>query len=99
MRIPERVNVAGHIVRVECRDYVDRKNKLCVGRAFNMSKHIILGRFHDGRRICKSETEESFIHELLHHIDYKYNVKLKESQVNALASGIYQVFKDNKLRF
>ncbi len=41
--------------------------------------------------------EQTFFHEVIHLIDMNLSLNLKESQVNALATGLYSFIKENKL--
>ena len=41
--------------------------------------------------------ETTFIHEILHQIDFVYNIDLKHEQVYALEAGIYAFLKSNSL--
>ena len=43
-----------------------------------------------------SKQEQVTIHEILHGIEEVYNIKLTEKQIDALATGILSVAKDNK---
>lgn len=41
--------------------------------------------------------EETFLHEVIHHIDEQLAIKLSEEQTTALSTGLYCFLKENKL--
>ena len=44
-------------------------------------------------KISRSKKEETFLHELIHMVDYR----LDEKHVERIASRLYKVIKENKL--
>lgn len=99
MKIPIEVKIGGHKVTVELISAFEEGRKNVVGRAMHGSKKIILSQESRGEIHTESYTAENFLHELLHHIDLVYNVKLTEGQVRRLSEGLFQVLVDNDLDF
>ena len=46
-------------------------------------------------RMGEDAIKETFLHEVIHVLDYDHQNHLKESQVHRLAAGIYGFLKDN----
>jgi len=46
-------------------------------------------------RMGEDAIKETFLHEVIHVLDYDHQNHLKESQVHRLAAGLYGFFKDN----
>jgi hypothetical protein len=99
MKIPKSIKIAGHDVKVNIRKHVNHKVKNQIGRATYTANAIDLS------RKCWDDTVDSqymactLLHEIIHHVDDKLTIGLKEVQVDRLATGLYQVLKDNKLKF
>ena len=45
----------------------------------------------------KSKKEVTYLHEIIHELDYQHGLRLKENQVDSLASGLHQVLTENGL--
>lgn len=45
----------------------------------------------------KSKQECTYLHEIIHEINYQHGLDLKESQVDTLGTCLYQVLTDNDL--
>lgn len=101
MKIPKRLKIGGHYVQVKnCRDIVSDDGRVkYLGKSFTSENLIVLAHEYDGRELPKSTVDETFLHEIVHVVETNAGLNLKEGQVNALASGLYQVLKDNKLSF
>lgn len=46
-------------------------------------------------RLGHDEVRDTLLHEILHCVDHAIQTNLSESQVHALASGVYALIKDN----
>ena len=98
MKIPKSINVGGHTISVkQIKCFKGNPGRL--GTAYLTAKKIKLSRTCCGDKICQSVAEATFLHEIIHHIDAVYGIRINESQVRRLSEGLYQVLKDNKLRF
>lgn len=45
----------------------------------------------------RSKQEVTYLHEIIHELDYQHGLDLKENQVDSIASGLHQVLTDNDL--
>ena len=101
MEIPEKIKVAGHWVEVK-RDYKYKERGDLLGQAKYSGNTITLIERREGTvdEVAESSEAENFLHEMFHHVNCKYNNNdLKEEQVGRLAVGLFQVLRDNKLKF
>lgn len=88
--IPPSVNIGpfSYIVNIQNQVYDDRNEKM-----FGSVNHADLA-------ICISDEAhlqqqaETFIHEVLHAIDYVHDVGLKEQQVHRLSMGLASLFNE-----
>lgn len=106
MKIPKKIKILGHGIKVRCyQDVLQHPDgSACYGLAYKMSDAIsICTAFceDDGEQVEISETSiaDTFLHEIIHHIEYKLGLELKEHQITALACGLLQVIRDNNLDF
>jgi len=89
MKIPSKLKIGGHIVKVDCRQKLDGLN----GKAVMETNTI-----HICKSIAQSQKESTLIHEILHFL----NSTLGESAMghsvqDSLSEQLYQVLKDNNL--
>ena len=98
MRIPDRVKIGGVDVGVIKEPSIDEDERY-LGLADCVGNKIYLATHNKGRRVCPHQAAIVFLHEIIHHVSDQGGVGLKERQVQAVAAGLYQVLKDNKLRF
>ena len=99
MKIPKKLKVGGHTYSI-IRHWTTLQSPHPYGRSLHDSKEIRLAKaVEPNRNIAETEYEESFLHEILHCVDYEYNGKagLRESDIRQLSRGLYQVLTDNKL--
>lgn len=47
---------------------------------------------------AEENVEETFLHEILHIVSEGMNIELSEKQVTQISTGLYSVFKENKLK-
>jgi hypothetical protein len=106
MKIPRKIKILAHPVKVRCYDEIleHPDGDPCWGLAHKMSDKIsicIAFSEQNGARVELSEASiaDTFLHEIIHHIDSKLDLDLKENQVAGLACGLLQVIRDNKLDF
>jgi hypothetical protein len=99
MKIPRKLNISGQTVKVIQRKHLNKKVKHQIGRATYTENTIELSRKCDDQKVEHQYMACTLLHEIIHHLDDKMIIGLKEAQVDRLAVGIYQVLKDNKLQF
>lgn len=95
--IPKKVKVAGFIVPVRM---VNKIEGGYLGSSYYQGNKIVLAK-RDGYncKISSQPMHETLCHEIVHQISVRYNVGLSEREVKKLSTGLYQVLKDNKLKF
>ena len=99
MKIPKTLKVAGHNYKVFFDDKFLAKEGL-LGQCDFISQKIRLCKKFKGQVRAKSDIGRTFVHEIIHTIDAHYNnYALTEKEVDRLSNGLYQVLKDNKLKF
>ena len=97
MKIEKEIKIAGHIVEV-IRGHHFREKRGSDGLADFGGNRILL----DGGIDSESEEAQIFLHEILHHIVYRYigdTGILEERTISSLTEGLFQVLRDNKLDF
>ena len=107
MEIPKELKIGGHMIKIKIEDDVVRMaNERQMGDSWSAYNSI---------RVCsvypESQQAETLLHEILHHImdnlGYEYvetkDVEGKEihteQTVEGLAQWLFQVLRDNKLKF
>lgn len=106
MRIPTKIKILGHNIKVSCHDdLVEHPDgDMCLGLAHQWTDKITLAvGFTDeaGSKldIAEPTIAETLLHEIIHHIDNRLGLELQEHQISGIACGIIQVIRDNKLDF
>ena len=46
-------------------------------------------------QMTKDQVKDTLLHEIVHILDYDFQLEMSERQVHCLASGLFSVFKDN----
>ena len=104
MDIPKELKIGGHIVRVfypyEFKERSDLNGQFDKG----LSEIRIAESDACGARKSESEIMVTFLHEILHAIDYCTGHRMFEGDdgeryIEGISEGLYQVLKDNKLVF
>jgi hypothetical protein len=93
-KAPKRVKVIGKTYSIDYMDKVDEED--------NLGEHDITTQKIKIRKEQHFEAlRDTVMHEVMHAIDEQMSLKLKESQVHALASGLLQLIRENPkfLRF
>jgi len=101
MKIPKQVKIAGHNYRV-IYPYKFKKDQWAA--EIDHDRHEIKIASHSSLSTKKvhSEIEESLLHEVLHAVNCRYlpvKQRLHEAQIQQISQGMYQVLKDNKIKF
>ena len=100
MKQIKKLKIGGHFVKVIWEDEIPNMG-YNMGDSWNAHNSIRVS-----THFPESQQEETLLHEILHHIMNNLGHKHKcndgihtEQNVEALAQGLYQVLKDNKLVF
>ena len=95
MKIPDKINVAAQVYKIEWNDEW-LSNEGYVGFSFHNKLLVFLCKIFRGEKLAKSIIEETLLHEIIHMVDVNYNNhSLDEKTVDRLSQGLYQVLKDN----
>ena len=94
MKIDSKIKICGIIYDI----------KLVSGKADNdLQEKSYVGRIDHGRCTITLEKEvneqvliQTLLHEIAHGIAHNYKVEISENDVDRIATGFYQVLKDNK---
>ena len=89
MKIPDKIKIGGHWFSIE---YKSEKEDRYANRGTSLlwENRIILQ-----KDVGLSRQIATLFHEIIHEIDYQYEIALSERDVSTLAEGIYQVLVDN----
>ena len=101
MKIPKTVKIAGYEFKVK---YPWKQKNQSWAAEIDHDQQIIRisNKRPDGKKKAVAGINETFLHELIHGVNRLYlsnRRQLKEDQVEQISEGIFQVLKDNKLRF
>jgi hypothetical protein len=96
LKIPDKVKIGGIIYNV----------KLISGKVNNeLHERNYIGRIDHERCIITVDSDidnqrmvNSLLHELVHGIEYQYQIEISEKDIDRFANGLYQVLKDNNLK-
>lgn len=97
MKIPLKVKIGGHELLVNSGNdfFKDTDLKDLCAKTYLGGDVILLN-----RTLVRSQQEESFLHEVIHHILFHAgwnNETINEPLVQSLASGLYLFLKENKM--
>lgn len=100
MKLPRKIKVGGYWFKIE-KGYKFRDKDNLLGQAnFNQLKIRMEDKDRDGKKLSSEREMELLVREILHCVDYVYNgQRVKETSISCMAHGLYQVLKDNHLRF
>jgi len=87
MRIPKYIKGFGFKYPV-----TQKKNYRCLGMINHRYGKIVLE-----KSVFHEKKESSLLHEILHMVNCESNARMDEEQVDKIATGLYQVLKDNNL--
>lgn len=100
MIIPSKINIAGHDVDVDVEPMaLDSDMEQNMGLAHKIQDKIRIAQNCKGVGVSIDNQGETFLHEIIHIVADKWDTRVSEKQVTVLATGLYQVLKDNKLKF
>lgn len=95
MKIPRKVNIGGIIYDV----------KIISGKANNaLQQTTNLGNINSEKCLItiekdvnKQTQEQTFFHEIMHGIEWHFKLDISEENIDRIATGFYQVLRENKL--
>lgn len=93
MQIPGKIKIGGLIFTVE-EKFNEVRDKNQSGSSCGNTQEIIID-----KDISQQLKETTFIHEIIHQIDFVYNIGLEHQQVYQLETGLYSFIKDNPIIF
>ena len=99
MKIPKSINVAGHQIKIVYKNKLQSDGVPCVGLAYLTEDRIELARTCHGAKLSPDQRATAFLHEAIHVMSTLHSLKFTEKEVTALELALYQLLKDNKLRF
>lgn len=99
MKIPKRLKVGAHVVRVKFRDHVTYEGEEVCGLSQSAFDKIDLAKRYQGKRVPEGSLADTFLHEVIHVASSHFGIGLKEDQVTGLAGALLHVIRDNNLDF
>ncbi len=100
MKFPKSIKVIGHDIEIKKRKrFIAEKGNVYGRSRLCQAQIIIAERDRWKNKISEDYQKNTFLHEIVHHINDKQETHLTERQVSRLTDGLYQVLKDNKIRF
>ena len=95
MKIPSKINIGGIIYDIEITS--GKENNALQDRAYlgriNKEKCLITLE----KDVNKQVLEQAFFHEIIHGIEYEFKLDISEDDVDRVATGFYQILKENNL--
>ena len=89
MKIPSKLKIGGHWFEVVFKNEVnDNYDKSGSGHAWNNKITI-------QKDMMQSKKESTFLHEIVHEINWQLGLNLDEHQTDCLGESMYQVLVDN----
>ncbi len=101
MRIPKKVKIAGFDFSIKY-PYNGRNFKWAAEIDHDRHEIKIASRSLGGLKKANSEIKLNLLHEIIHGVNCRYlpfKDRLREHQVQQISEGLYQVLRDNKLKF
>ncbi len=101
MRLPKRMKIGGHEVKVLFPHHFRQNPDLCGQANYGLNEIRVAESDLCGARWSESSIETTFLHEVIHWVGHVYygEKSLEEQLVCALAQGLHQVLKDNRIKF
>lgn len=94
MKIPTTLKIFGYTYQVILEDR-KRKRGVEAPATCNSGQHKIWIDINQ----CQEEQETCLLHEILEAFDYHFNLELPHKTIATLEAGLYQVLRENNLRF
>ena len=93
MKIPEKIKICGHEVRVEFEEHITR-DRGAMGQSCGSANWIKLD-----ESLPQTVLDSTFLHEIIEQINYNYELELPHNKITTLETALYQILHDNKLIF
>ena len=90
--IPKKILVGGLLYEISYEENMLR-DRSSYGQSSGNKQSIVLD-----PKVSQQLQETTFIHEVLHQIDFVYNIGLKHEDIYALEAGLYAFLKNNIIR-
>jgi len=95
MKIPSKIKISGHDIKI-----VKKKNLFSDGERVWGLAYLHLNKIELATDLLpESKIAETFIHEVLHIICAIHGISITEKENQAIALSLFQVLRDNKLKF
>ncbi len=94
LKMPKKLKIGGRVYTVI---FLKEHKENLLGQVNHTTRKIILFRYSHGDKITKQGFEETLLHEIIHSINAVFDIEIKETVINRLSEGLYQVLKDNKI--
>ena len=94
MKIPEQIEIMGRKIKVVFDPELTNRNDV-TGEARYRYDEIAIQSNVDGKPRSEQDIAVTFLHEVLHHIAYRYGIKQveKEEIIGLLSEALYQALK------
>lgn len=101
MKIPEKLKIGGHEVKIIPNYRFTQNSDLCGQTDYYQNEIRLSDIDQSGTPRAESPVSECFLHEIIHWVCHTYcgQVQLEEKVLTALSEGLFQVLRDNKLHF
>ena len=106
MNIPRKIKILGHIITVNTINHLAEHpdGDFCIGMAHQFTNQITISKQFDEVNgdvldIVESVIAQTFLHEVIHHIENKLGLEMDETQVEGVAAGLFAAIRDNNLDF
>jgi GH24 family phage-related lysozyme (muramidase) len=93
MCFPTRLTICGKQYQVKQKKLKDHENMVCYGMTIHPRLKIEIN-----TSAKVEQRKETLLHEVIHAISIANGINLKENQVEALSSGLYDTMKRNRYK-
>ena len=70
-----------------------------MGEAANITNTIVVADNCHKQKMADEHLASTLLHEIMHHIDFKHDIKIGHKKLRMLETGLFQVLRDNDLDF
>jgi hypothetical protein len=93
MKIPKKLKILGYTYKVRITDEADSGNDN-LGTHWWKNQVIVLN-----SSLREEIMASTFLHEIIESVNYNMGLNLKHNQIVRLETGLYQILKENKIKF
>jgi|GEM_PF-1466783 len=94
VEIPKEIKIAGKTYSVEVKDLLKSAGVTNAGKSYSYSQKIWID-----TSAHPEQQEETLLHEIIEMLNDTYDMDLDHQDISTISAGLYQIIKDNKLRF